>query len=75
MKISAFAVAALVSGVSAAPLTERTLLETDALAAEGVLRLGFHVAKNGYPNAKKCTLSNVAVRREWLVKKYDQAQH
>jgi tyrosinase len=65
MKISGFAVAALVSSVSAAPLQERTFLETDALAAEGVLRLGFYIAKNGYPNAKKCTLDNVAVRREW----------
>lgn len=65
MKISGVAAVALISGIGAVPLEKRTFLETDALAAQGVLNLGFYVALNGYPDAKKCTLQNVAVRREW----------
>lgn len=42
-------------------------MEVDALAAEGVFKLGLHVAENGYPSPKTCTLKNVAVRREWYV--------
>jgi tyrosinase len=41
--------------------------ENDALAAKGMTNLAAHVAKNGYPAPEKCTLQNVAVRREWLV--------
>ncbi|OAL45941.1 Di-copper centre-containing protein [Pyrenochaeta sp. DS3sAY3a] len=65
MKVSSVVAAALLGGVGAAPLESRTIFETDALAAQGVFKLGFHVAKNGYPNAKTCTLANTAVRREW----------
>lgn len=42
-------------------------METDVLAAAGLAKLGLHVATNGYPNAKNCTLENVSVRREWYV--------
>jgi hypothetical protein len=43
-------------------------MDTDVLAAAGLAKLGLHVAINGYPNAEKCTLENVSVRREWCVK-------
>lgn len=36
----------------------------DALAAKGVLNLGVHIAEEGYPSPKTCTLKNAAVRRE-----------
>ncbi|KAF2263579.1 Di-copper centre-containing protein [Lojkania enalia] len=68
MKFSRVAAAALVSGAGAAPLDldkRGIFLETDALAAAGVFNLGLHVALNGYPNPQKCTLRNVAIRREW----------
>ncbi|KAF3008598.1 hypothetical protein E8E13_007715 [Curvularia kusanoi] len=45
--------------------TEATFLQSDILAAEGLVKLGLHVAQNGYPNAERCTLKNVAVRKEW----------
>lgn len=61
MKFSALTAALLLSGTSA------TFLESDVLAAEGLTKLGLHVAVNGYPNAEQCTLKNVAVRREWYV--------
>ena len=44
---------------------DATFMKTDVLAAAGLAKLGFHVALHGYPNAEKCTLTNVAVRREW----------
>ncbi|KAF2130893.1 Di-copper centre-containing protein [Dothidotthia symphoricarpi CBS 119687] len=58
------------SGVIAAVATlvgsiDATLLESDLLSAQAVLNLGVHVAQNGYPNPQKCTLRNVAIRREW----------
>ncbi|KAF2002056.1 Di-copper centre-containing protein [Amniculicola lignicola CBS 123094] len=67
MRFSTVATAAIVGSVGAAPLDTRSFnfLETDALAAVGVFNLGLNVALNGYPNAPKCTLANVAVRREW----------
>ncbi|KAF2875983.1 hypothetical protein BDV95DRAFT_287630 [Massariosphaeria phaeospora] len=65
MRISTFVAAALISCVGAVPLEARAVLEVNALAVEGVLNLGFHLALHGYPNAKKCTLKNVAVRKEW----------
>ncbi|ORX97795.1 hypothetical protein BCR34DRAFT_159763 [Clohesyomyces aquaticus] len=67
MKFSKIAAATLLSTAGAAPLEQRTswLLEVDALAAEGVFNLGLYVALHGYPNPSKCTLSNVAVRKEW----------
>ncbi|KAF2822595.1 Di-copper centre-containing protein [Ophiobolus disseminans] len=66
MKISSIIVA-LVCGVvvGAVPLEPRTIFESDALTAKGVLNLGFYVAKKGYANPKKCNLANTAVRREW----------
>ena len=54
-------VAALLGSASA------TFLESDRLAAEGLMKLSLHVAENGYPNAEQCTLKSVAVRREWYV--------
>lgn len=65
MKVGSLAAAAFLSGVGAAPLDARNFLETDALAAEGVFNLGLNVAFHGYPNPSKCTLKNVAIRREW----------
>jgi tyrosinase len=44
---------------------DATFMETDILAAAGLAKLGLHVALNGYPNPKQCTLENVSVRREW----------
>lgn len=37
----------------------------DLLAVKGIFNLGLNVAFKGYPNKQKCTLANVAVRREW----------
>jgi tyrosinase len=68
MRITSLAATALMGAVSAAPLESRGIfdfLETDALAAEGVFKLGLNVALEGYPNPAKCTLRNVAYRREW----------
>ncbi|KAF2644631.1 Di-copper centre-containing protein [Massarina eburnea CBS 473.64] len=68
MKILRLATVVLLSGAGAAPVdTEetQTLLETDALVAQGVLNLRSYSAKHGYPNPQTCTLKNVAVRREW----------
>ncbi|KAF2469140.1 Di-copper centre-containing protein [Lindgomyces ingoldianus] len=65
MRISSLAAATLISSAGAAPLQERNWLEVDALAAQGVFNLGLYVALHGYPNPKKCTLANVAVRKEW----------
>lgn len=67
MKVSSIVAAALFTSVSAAPIDARTVLESDALTAQGVLNLGFYVAKNGYPKPQKCTLSTTAVRKEWYV--------
>ncbi|KAL6150797.1 hypothetical protein ACJQWK_00359 [Exserohilum turcicum] len=39
----------------------------DALAAEGMLKLGIHLTKNGLPSPETCTLDTAAVRREWRV--------
>ncbi|KAF1846119.1 Di-copper centre-containing protein [Cucurbitaria berberidis CBS 394.84] len=65
MKFSSISVAALLGVVGAAPLDARNGFESDALAAKGAVNLGYHVAKNGYPNPQKCTLETAAVRREW----------
>ncbi|KAF2186462.1 Di-copper centre-containing protein [Zopfia rhizophila CBS 207.26] len=65
MKYSSLAAIALIGSVGAAPLEARTFLEVDGLAVQGVFNLGMYIAKNGYPNPKKCTLENVAVRKEW----------
>lgn len=55
--------AILASAVSSG--VDAIFMETDVLAAAGLAKLGLHVAINGYPNAEKCTLENVSVRREW----------
>jgi tyrosinase len=39
------------------------LLEHDILAAEGVLKLGLHLAANGLPSPGTCTLDKLSVRR------------
>jgi tyrosinase len=62
MKISAFATAALLGGVVAAPFEARAQLQTDALVADGVLKLGQYLATQP---KQKCTMKNVAVRKEW----------
>ena len=46
---------------------DATFMDTDILAATGLAKLGLHVALHGCPNTEKCTLENVAVRREWCV--------
>jgi len=61
MKVSTLATAILYGGVGA------SLVENDALAVEALAKLTSNVAQNGYPDAEKCTLDNVAVRREWQV--------
>ncbi|KAI4674983.1 uncharacterized protein J4E88_007886 [Alternaria novae-zelandiae] len=66
MKVSTLATAILYGGVGA------SLLENDALAVEALAKLGSNVAQNGYPDAEKCTLDNVAVRREWSTLSEDQ---
>ncbi|CAO2649725.1 Nn.00g010170.m01.CDS01 [Neocucurbitaria sp. VM-36] len=65
MKVSSLVAAGLLGVAGAAPLDSRTVFESDALTAQGVLNLGVYVAKNGYPNPQKCTLGNTAVRKEW----------
>jgi hypothetical protein len=61
MKISTLVVAALASCPSA------TFGQHDVLAAEGLLKLGLHVAIEGVPEPKACSLKNIKVRREWYV--------
>jgi len=61
MKVSTLATAIFCGGVGA------SLIENDALAAEALVKLTSNVAQNGYPDAEKCTLDNIAVRREWQV--------
>jgi tyrosinase len=46
-----------------------SFVENDALAAEALAKLTSNVAQNGYANAEKCTLDNVAVRKEWSVQR------
>jgi tyrosinase len=55
-------VAALLSGAIAAPHEARTQLLTDALVADGVFKLGMYTASQP---TQKCTMKNVAVRKEW----------
>jgi tyrosinase len=66
MKFSSVVTAALAGGVVAVPFESRATFESDALAKQGAANLAAYVKKNGYPNAK-CTLENVAVRKEWYV--------
>jgi len=40
-------------------------MENDALAAEGVLKLGFYLAEKGFPSPGNCTLDRLSIRREW----------
>lgn len=40
-------------------------MENDALAAEGVLKLGLHLAEKGFPSPGNCTLDKFSIRREW----------
>jgi len=61
MKVSTLATAILFGGVGA------SIVENDALAVEALAKLTSNVAQNSYPDAEKCTLDNVAVRREWQV--------
>ena len=61
MKLSTIAVATFCGSVAA------TFMGNDALAAQALAKLTLNVAQNGYPEAEKCTLKNVAVRQEWFV--------
>lgn len=63
MKLSSVVAAALLGTAAAAP--SGPALQSDALAAQGLVNLGLYTAKNGYPNAQKCNLKNTAVRKEW----------
>lgn len=65
MKISSVVAAVLVGSVGAVPLEGRAELEVDSLAKKGVSNLGFYLDAHGYPNPKKCTQKNTAVRKEW----------
>ena len=60
MKLSDILVAGLASSINALKLQEN-----DALAAEGMVKLGIHLGKNGLPAPGTCTLDKVSVRREW----------
>lgn len=60
MKLSNVLVAGLASSANALKFQEN-----DLLAAEGMLKLGIHLAKNGLPAPGTCTLDKVSVRREW----------
>lgn len=62
MRLHNLAAAALIGSAGAS----FKYTEHDGLAALGMFNLGLDVALNGYPG-EKCTLKNVAVRREWFV--------
>ena len=49
-------------------------MENDVLAAEGMIKLGIHVAKNGLPSPGTCTLDKVSIRREWSVSHNQRSQ-
>ena len=65
MRLFEIAVVAFASGVSAVKQTEH-----DKLAARGLEKLRADIARNGYPNPEKCTMENVAVRKEWCVSEF-----
>jgi hypothetical protein len=46
-----------------------TFGQHDALAAQGLLNLGLHVAVKGHSNSKTCSLKNLRVRKEWYVQR------
>lgn len=52
-------------GVFAPSAAALKVLEHDILAAEGVFKLGFHLAATGLPSPETCTLDKLSVRREW----------
>jgi len=60
MKIFAYLSVALVGSTSSAKF-----MENDRLAAEGMAKLGVHLAENGIPCPGTCTLDKASVRREW----------
>jgi tyrosinase len=60
MKLSNILVAGLASGADALKFQVNV-----ALAAEGMLKLSIHLAKNGVPAPGTCTLDKVSIRREW----------
>jgi tyrosinase len=64
MKVSTLTLITLCVNVGA------TFMGNDALAAQALEKLTLHVAKDGYPDAAKCTLKDVAVRQEWFVDSY-----
>jgi tyrosinase len=65
MKFSSLVTVALLGGVSATPTGPRSNFTSDVIMVEGLHKLSAFVAKNGYPDAKKCTLKKASVRREW----------
>lgn len=65
MKIFKWVAVVLLSTTHAAPVEQQTFLQTDTLVTQGVFNLGVHLSQYGYPNPQKCTLGNVARRREW----------
>ena len=51
--------------IAAADAGAFKFMGNDLLAAEGMLKLGIHVAVKGLPSPGTCTLDNVSIRREW----------
>jgi tyrosinase len=63
MKVSTLLLVAIASIADAANRPN----EVNALAAQGLHNLEAYYSRNALPNPRKCTLDNVAVRREWSV--------
>jgi hypothetical protein len=65
MKFSSLFAVALLGGVSATPTRPRSNFTSDEIMEEGIQKLSAYVTKNGYADAKKCTLKKASVRKEW----------
>jgi len=63
MKLSNVLLAALASTGSAKNKDKPN--EVDTLAAEGLHEMQAYYSENPLPSPGKCTLDNVAVRRDW----------
>ena len=76
MKVSSIVAIALIGAVGAAPATQHgsPSSRSDALTAKGVKNLEAYLAKNGYPNPKKCNKTNTVVRKEWYAFESEKRQ-
>jgi hypothetical protein len=66
MKFPGLVAAALLGGAGALSLDSQSVYQSDELMKASFKSLEAYTKKNGYPNAKKCTLKTASVRKEWF---------